>query len=122
MEKPETDHKPFPTRLTDAAFWRIARRNNLSMARVTRALLIAPHGHWHLSADDARVKAAVGAWVERSRNAHAIAMGRRAVIENFSYADSNGFSASGQLYAKPFRPQPMPPHHPNTLEAMGIEV
>ncbi len=68
--------------LCSPAYWFNVRDESLGMAKATRAILTDPEKGWRYSANDERVKRAVGKWLERARRAQAIAMGREPVIAN----------------------------------------
>lgn len=68
--------------LLTPAHWFRLRDESLDMARKTREVLTDLEGWFKYSANDDRVKRAVGAWLERAQNAQMIGMGRMPVIEN----------------------------------------
>ncbi len=68
--------------LFSKSHWFNARKEYMTAARQCRETLTNPEGFWRYSPDDERVKAALATWVNRARNAHSIALGRRPVIAN----------------------------------------
>lgn len=88
--------------LTDAKGWFEARDSYMKAARNCRDTLIEARGH---KPGDDRVKAAVGSWVKRARNAHAFALGRSPVIKKAVIIDSHGVS-EGSIWARPVATNP----------------
>jgi hypothetical protein len=84
--------------LFTTSHWIKARTEYLTAARACRDTLTNPEGYWKYSAEDDRVKAAVQKWVQRAREAHAIALGRRPVIEK-AIVINQGEAVTGSLYA-----------------------
>ncbi len=94
---------PFES-LADAQRWKNRRDESMDMARSTRECLTKDSGYWAYQPSDERVALAVGVWVKRARDCHAIALGRRPVIGKMVIIE-NGMQASGALYARPTNPQ-----------------
>jgi hypothetical protein len=78
--------------------WRQKRAENLIGARNCREALINPDGPWGYSPDDERVKAGVRVWVARAKRCHEMALGRKPVMENFTFISREG-GFSGQVFA-----------------------
>jgi hypothetical protein len=106
--------------LGDSAYWANKRWEYLQAARECRSALIDPRMTlsfaWRdcngvdrvlpseiipplCDKDDPSVKDAVGVWVEKARNAHAFALGRKPLISNFVFVD-HGVATAGELYAR----------------------
>ncbi len=85
--------------LTDHKRWSKKRDSHIQAARECRAALTDPSGHWRYAPTDPRVEKAVRSWIALARRAHAIAMGRKPLIADFTYSGSDG-SVRGILYAR----------------------
>lgn len=83
--------------LTDPKRWRKKRADYMDGARGCKATLTNPSGFWRLEANDAEVIKAVGYWVDKARDAHAFALGRKAVIDDFIVI-GNGYGVRGPLF------------------------
>lgn len=68
--------------LLTPAHWFRLRDESIDMARKIKDALTDPEGWFRYSANDIRVKRAVGAWLERAQKAQRIAMGTQPVIDN----------------------------------------
>jgi hypothetical protein len=99
--------KMFAQYLSTPEQWKKNRASYMEAARSCREALTVPkYSIWNdrephnevFPSDHPVVKEAVGVWVQKSRKAHAFALGRKPVIENFTLIQ-NGKAASGQLYA-----------------------
>lgn len=103
--------------------WKQARASYMEAARGCRDTLTNPAGHWGYELNDPRVKYAVGVWVDKARDAHAIALNRRPVIENAVVIHDGNFT-SGSLYATPrHRVNPLGFRtNPATLQASGVKL
>lgn len=99
MNKVKPPIHPIIDLLTDSKKWSNKRDQNIEAGRKCRDVLTDPNSHWKYPPDDERVKEAVGKWVERARNCHAIAMGRRPVISKFVYVSEDN-QIEGQLFTR----------------------
>jgi hypothetical protein len=83
--------------MTDPVRIRAKRDSYMEAARACKATLTDPNSYWTLSADDERVKHAVGAWVAKARAFNRQLIGVAPVIPNFHYITPMQ-SISGDLY------------------------
>lgn len=79
--------------------WKKARAGYMNQARLCKETLTDPLGHWRLDAGDERVKMAVQCWIDRARRAHAIALGRVALMEN-AVLVCNGAAVRGSVFVE----------------------
>lgn len=83
-----------------ADYWRKARTEYMDAARACRDALTRADGYWCYERTDPRVKIALGAWVQRARNAHAIALGRRPVMPNVIIIQNDKPTRYGAAFAQ----------------------
>lgn len=80
-------------------YWQKKRAEYLQCARECKEILTDQGGHWSYQISDERLKDAMQPWVDRAKNAHAFALGRKPVICNFYYQDEK-ISYKGNIYAE----------------------
>lgn len=81
------------------ANWAKKRGEYLEAARGCRDTLTNPNGYWRYDRNDERVKKALTFWIDRARNAHEFALGRKAIIGNMVVING-GQGAVTAIYAE----------------------
>jgi hypothetical protein len=82
----------------DRQYWARKRWEYLDAARECRRVLTSQGGLHGYEAGDHRVAQAVGKWVEKARDAHAFALGRKPVTRAFVL--SAGAASVADVYAQ----------------------